>query len=222
MLATRNPGCGVGVAAGRPPPPQPPPSQPRPAPSPPHVRSGVHQDGAHFVHAGFLQVGAGPAELMAAALEVLLLEDGNLEESRTSARASPLPCLHFGGAQADPGTSGTAQTSHSPKTALQRRLKSLQVQATAGIPLRIQVSLTGALPALSQCPGAPGRGVPTAGIKQLRGLWSTAATRGTRPPRHPGTARGQPRGRQLSADLRGQRLVGTDLLRLQRWWEISP
>lgn len=158
VLATRNPGCGAGVAAGRPLLPIPPPSQPCPAPSPPHVRSGVHQDGAHFVHAGFLQVGAGPAELMAAALEVLLLEDGNLEESRTSARASPLPCRHFEGAQAGPGTSATAQISHSPKTALQWRLKSLQVRATAGIPLRMPVSLTGAPPALSQCPGAPGRG----------------------------------------------------------------
>lgn len=131
------------------------------------------------------------------------------------------------GAHAVPGhwhsTSAAAQTSHSPKTALQRIL----VQATAPIHLRMQLSLTGALPALSKCPGAPGRGMPmlTAGIKQLPGDlgcgWSTAATSGTLRPRHPGTARGQPQGCQLSTDLRGQRAVGTDLLCLQRWWEIS-
>lgn len=71
---------------GRPPPPCPSPcplphTTTAPPPIPQHVRSGVHEDGAHFVHAGFLQVGAGSAQLMAAALEVLLLEDGNLEES---------------------------------------------------------------------------------------------------------------------------------------------
>lgn len=58
------------------------------------VRSGVHEDGAHFVHAGVLQVGAGAAELMAAALEVLLLEDGNLQESGAMrAGHSPHPAL---------------------------------------------------------------------------------------------------------------------------------
>lgn len=50
-------------------------------PAPTDVRSGVHKDGAHFVHTGILQVGAGTAELMAAALEVLLLEDRNLQEN---------------------------------------------------------------------------------------------------------------------------------------------
>lgn len=63
-------------------PPCPPPTPHHSPPAPEHVRSRVHEDGAHFVHTGFLQVVAGAAELMAAALEVLLLEDGNLGESR--------------------------------------------------------------------------------------------------------------------------------------------
>lgn len=50
-------------------------------PSPTNVRSRVHEDGAHFVHTGILQVGADTTELMAAALEVLLLEDRNLQEN---------------------------------------------------------------------------------------------------------------------------------------------
>lgn len=61
-----------------------------------------------------------------------------------------------------------------------------QVHGTAAIPLRMQVSLTDAHQALSQCSWQ--RDAHTH-IEQLRGSgcgWSTAATRGTRGPRHRG------------------------------------
>ena len=47
---------------------------------PRYVRSSLHQNGACLLHAGLLQVGAGPAELVRVALEVLLLEDDDLQQ----------------------------------------------------------------------------------------------------------------------------------------------
>lgn len=53
------------------------PDQARP---PRYVRSSLHQDGACLLHAGLLQVGAGPAEFVRVALEVLLLKDDDLQQ----------------------------------------------------------------------------------------------------------------------------------------------
>lgn len=47
-----------------------------------YIRSSLHQDGACLLHAGLLQVGAGPAELVGVALEVLLREDDDLEQQQ--------------------------------------------------------------------------------------------------------------------------------------------
>lgn len=49
-------------------------------PLPRYVRSSLHQDRACLLHASFFQVGAGPAELMRVALEILLLKDDDLEQ----------------------------------------------------------------------------------------------------------------------------------------------
>ena len=49
-------------------------------------RATVHQDGAHSVHSGLLQVRARPRQLMATALEVLLVKDGQLGEIRGKER----------------------------------------------------------------------------------------------------------------------------------------
>lgn len=90
------------------------------------------------------------------------------------------------------------------------------MQGTAAIPLRMQVSLTGAheaLPALSQCPGAPGRGMPTftAGIKQPRDSCCGSHQRDTvtqTPGDRSGTAPGPPAQHRSRGQRSGDRSAG--------------